>query len=221
MGRKLNLVGQRFGKLTVVKAIQNINNKTAWLCECDCGNTKEVLTMHLRKGDTTSCGCARSDWQIQHGMTKTRFYQIWVNMKRRCLNQNDKDYPNYGGRGIAVCEEWLKFENFFNDMYTSYEAHSLKNTEKNTTLERIDSNLNYAPENCTWTTRVGQARSTRKASRKFKAISPKGDIFYGSNQREFAEKHNLTSDYINKKLNNRKVSTGKRPSWKFEFIDEV
>lgn len=97
-----------------------------------------------------------------HGMSKTRFYNIWVGMKRRCLNKNDSAYLNYGGRGIKICDEWLKFENFKNDMYESYIKHAEIHTEKNTTIERVENNKGYSVLNCKWATYIEQNRNTRQ-----------------------------------------------------------
>jgi hypothetical protein len=98
----------------------------------------------------------RRFFEMIHGMKGSRFYEIWRNMKKRCFNLNRKDYKNYGGRGITVCEEWLTFKNFMNDMYGSYQAHVKKFGENNTTLDRKDANGNYEPSNCKWSTRIEQ-----------------------------------------------------------------
>lgn len=123
-----NLIGQRFGRLVVIKQI-GTDKKTRqkkWLCICDCGNEKETITSYLTSGDTSSCGCYRKECElknlkkgrasIKHGMHNTRIYQIWINMRNRCNNQNSTFYKIYGGRGIRVCSEWqddfIKFYNW-------------------------------------------------------------------------------------------------------------
>jgi hypothetical protein len=92
-----------------------------------------------------------------HGMTKSRFHNIWLGMKNRCLNPNVKAYPRYGGKGIKVCDEWLNFINFKNDMYDLYLEHCNKYGEKDTTLDRIDSEGDYCKANCKWSTYKEQA----------------------------------------------------------------
>ena len=100
---------------------------------------------------------------MKHGMSKSRFYKIWEDMKRRCLNPNFKYYKDYGGRGISVQDSWLNFESFMNNMFESYWKHSLTNSEENTTLDRIDVNGNYELTNCRWATKQVQAKNKRNS----------------------------------------------------------
>ena len=114
-----NLTGQKFGKLTVIgldhKEKRNYGKRNyyfyQWLCECECGNKCIVAGEYLKRGRTTSCGCYRKELSknklFKHGLHKTRLYRIWRGMKERCYAQYNKDYKNYGGRGIKVCQEWL------------------------------------------------------------------------------------------------------------------
>jgi len=97
----------------------------------------------------------------RHGMRNTPFWSKWRNMKTRCLNKKMKYYCNYGGRGIKICEEWMDFKNFYNDMYKLYIIHAKKYSEKNTTLDRIDVNGNYNLENCKWSTMEEQNKNKR------------------------------------------------------------
>lgn len=151
------LTGQKFGRLTVLeKAGINKNRVILWKCVCACGKIKIVRSVSLRNGHTKSCGCLQKDIirkiRTTHGMQKTLIYKIWAAMLQRCNNPKDKAYKDYGGRGIKVCERWLKFENFFADMGERPE---------NLTIERIDNDKGYYKKNCGWRSRTEQARNQR------------------------------------------------------------
>lgn len=129
-------------------------------CKCDCGNEKDILAVHLRSGHTQSCGCFRAETAAKtrfiHGDTNERIYIIWKNMKARCLNKNHDDYPLYGGRGISICDEWK-------DNYINFKTWAINNHySDNLSLDRIDVNGNYCPENCRWITQKGQCNNTRQ-----------------------------------------------------------
>jgi hypothetical protein len=172
MVKKLDLIGQVFGRLTVVKEADpyvrtNGKKERKWLCQCSCNNIKEVLSHHLTGGNTKSCGCLKkeiiSNRNFKHGCAlrknETKEYRAFRTMKARCLNSNNPFYKDYGGRGIKICNRWLHsehgFENFLEDM--SY-APSSKHT-----LDRIDVNGNYEPSNCRWATQQVQAINQRTA----------------------------------------------------------
>lgn len=159
MPKALDLVGQTYGRLTVIefagtRRTTGGESKRSWLCRCSCGKETTVDIGLLRSGNTTSCGCYKTEQQTSHGKYKTREYKIWTDMKTRCINVDHKSYDHYGGRGIGYQDSWELFENFWTDMQEGY--------ADNLTLERIDVNGNYCKDNCTWATKQTQARNRRK-----------------------------------------------------------
>lgn len=154
---KLNLIGQKFGRLLVIESIPAIAQKSAWLCRCDCGTEKVCTSASLKTGHTKSCGCLldekRSLNTRTHGMSNTREYRTWLAIANRCMNPNQDNFQDYGGRGISRCERWSTFENFYSDMGPCPEGFS---------IERIDRDGNYEPGNCIWADRITQARNTRR-----------------------------------------------------------
>ena len=156
-----DITGNRYGRLTVISFSRSKNKKRRWNCICDCGNKTEVVGSNLGRA-TFSCGCLQQENtrlgnNATHGMKNSLEYSVWVSMKQRCLNQNHMAYHNYGGRGITVCERWMKFENFIEDMGVR--------PSKGLELDRINNEEGYCKDNCRWATRAENAKNRRKRVR--------------------------------------------------------
>jgi len=159
-------IGMKFGFLTVISSKETKkNNLYFWKCKCKCGTILTVWNHNLLNGNTKACRCVTrkhlKEKCFKHGMSHTKFWNVWCEIRRRCYNKNTRSYKDYGGRGINVCEKWLKFENFYKDMYKDYEKHIKQFGKKNTSIERINNEGNYKKNNCKWATQLEQANNKR------------------------------------------------------------
>ncbi len=160
-GKIVDLTGNRYGFLTVAEYCGIVNHKAMWKCVCDCGNITIVKSNNLRTGTTTSCGCMRGHRPNQTlAKDHPRLYGVWAAMKRRCYNKSCARYKSYGGRGIKVCDEWQTFEPFFN--WAMSNGYNEKAQYGDCTIDRIDVDGNYEPNNCRWVDMKTQASNKRQ-----------------------------------------------------------
>lgn len=147
----IDLTGQQFGRLTVLKRAEN-QKRAKWLCQCKCGGAAIASAYDLKRGHTQSCGCLQKertkDASVKHGKRHTKIYHIWLDIKNRCYNPNNKRYANYHGRGITVCDEWkddfMAFYNYVSKL-TNYGMPGYS-------IDRIDNDAGYKPGNIRWAT---------------------------------------------------------------------
>lgn len=159
----IDMTDKKINMLTVLHRAESVNGRTMWHCRCDCGRELDVWYAHLKKGQY-SCGCATarriSEKMTRHGGSDSRLFGVWSKMKERCYRQNHKSYNDYGGRGIKVCDEWL-------DNYANFRDWAIQNGYNENaefmkcTLDRIDSNGNYEPDNCRWVDMKVQCNNRR------------------------------------------------------------
>jgi len=201
--------GAKFGHLTALKPTnKRQGTNVIWKCQCDCGKICYVSTGHLGR-ETNSCGCLKIETHRTHNMTSSRLYNIWVQMKGRCYNRKLHSYKDYGARGIKVCDEWLhSFENFYNWAITNNYGSKL-------TIDRINNDGNYEPNNCRWATQAQQVNNRRvwgeipyygivrdntgyraqvtiNGRKKYIAHSPNDIAFLVRERNKYIDQHNLS-----------------------------
>lgn len=197
MSKFIDLTGNRYNMLTVIRRLDNAEKGvTRWECICDCGNKTIVRGGNLKNGSVKSCGCLskKSPRNKTHGESKTPLYRMWISMIYRCHNPNNQAYKDYGARGIKVCEEWHDFSKFKKWVIETKKDDTL-------TIERIDVNGDYCPENCKWIPLKDQANNRRSNIR----IEHNGEIH---NLKQWCDILNL--DYKN--IHNRIFKLG----WSFD-----
>ena len=216
----INMEGKVFGKLTVLGEYKYVGGKRKrihWLCRCECnGNEKYIDGTSLRLGHTTSCGCITKT----HGLSEIKLYSVFHNMKDRCYNSESRPYKNYGARGISICDEWMDIDNGFIKFYD----WALNNGYKEgLTIDRVENDGNYEPNNCQWITLAENTAKSNKVSLRHVSkkeawgLSPEGIryTFYNSNQ--FGREHDLIGSGIQTVLRKERHTY---KNWKFGFIEE-
>lgn len=195
MNKRLELTGQTFGQLTVQWFSHIGPGGSYWNCKCECGTVKVVAANALTRGKTVSCGCHKRrltrERSITHNMSRHRAYASWKAMHQRCTHQQHPDYHRYGGRGVSIHPAWHTFEGFWADMGPSWRV--------DLTLDRIDPDGNYEPDNCRWATRKQQSRNRRN---NHVIDTPLGPMAIA----EAADRFKLTPKVIA-----QRIATGRKP----------
>lgn len=186
---------QKFGKLTAIKCLgkskTTSGNDTYWLCKCECGNFAKTTITKLKSGHTRSCGCLkkRNESDNYIAKSKTRLYRIWIGMKTRCFNVKAGNYKYYGAKGVTICKEWVGDDGFEN-----FKKWSLENGYKDgLTIDRIDNEKEYSPDNCRWVTMKEQARNTSQV----KMIEYNGE---NKSVPDWAESIGISAELLKKRI---------------------
>lgn len=191
---RIDLTGQRFGRLVVLSQFPTEKGEALkWECVCDCGNSVVVTGSALRYGTTRSCGCLRAEHEApkEDAYHRQRLYGVWAGMMQRCFYEKHKEYHIYGGRGITVCNEWKDYAVFRDWAYAN--GYDENHDTKSCSLDRIDVNGNYCPDNCRWVDMKTQSRNTR---RNF-LVKYKGELRPAS---EVAEREGVKAHTLIKRL---------------------
>jgi hypothetical protein len=152
MAKAIDITGKIYGRWTAIKFMHKVGRFHYWLFRCSCGTEKVFYKGHTV--GSNSCGCLNKEQKTTHGKSKTKIYGVWKSMRSRCKNPNVKSYPDYGGRGVKVCERWESFDNFYEDMG---DPPFIK-----AEINRINNNGDYEPGNCEWITKIKNLTNTRQ-----------------------------------------------------------
>lgn len=189
----IDLQGKKFGKLTVLGRVENDRNHRAqWLCQCECGKARVMNSRDLRRIHNPSCGCDIHRRETPYPYKHSRLYDVWSRMKSRCYNPDSSDYPNYGGRGISMCDEWRdSFQTF--ETWSVAEGYDADAPKGQCTIDRIDNNGNYCPDNCRWVDNKTQSLNRRTN----RLITYKGET---KTLEEFSQEYGLKRATIARRL---------------------
>lgn len=212
--KRLDLVGKKFNRLTVLEFYDVQHGMSRWRCRCDCGNEVIAYGRHMISGNTKSCGCLhweeRHTYGYKHGGSHKRLYAVWADMKTRCNNPNNVAYRWYGGKGVNVCDEWMQ--------YPAFEEWATANGYDDTlTIDRIDPDGGYCPENCQWLPFEENHKRMlydKSHARKKVAIDPDGNEYEFYVIADFAREHGLRQNCISGILNGAGQT---HKGWKFRY----
>lgn len=209
---KRDIIGEKFGRLTVLDEYRKVPNGTEWKCVCDCGNELFIYRGKLVTGHTKSCGCIVKSLD---GLSNHRLYKTWWGIKERCYSPSSSNYSKYGAKGIRMCKEWEHFQTFYDWAMTNNYSDEL-------TIDRLDSKGDYTPKNCRWITlaenvaRANAEKPKRKSKFIYYGVSPQGVAYNFANASQFAEEQGLDGNSI------RRAARGERKTykdWTFGFTD--